>query len=250
MKVLILEDEAQVADRLARLLKSINHEFEIVDIIADAAGATAFFQNGNHADLVISDIRLSDGLSFDALKYAPDSLPIIFTTAFNEYAIKAFKFNSIDYLLKPIDEAELAAAINKATTHVKYNAANLRQLFSDIINGRSLYREHLLIPFNDGYKKLQVADINHIEMENKIVHLRLNDGTSEVSNISMDDLERQLDPNRFFRANRQFIVNIDAVSQLRKHLLGRLSVRLKDYPKTQILVSKDKTPRIKQWLDR
>ena len=212
MKILILEDEQRNAMRLIRLLNDIDTTFIIEGPLTNIKEAVDFFQSGKTTDLILADIRLTDGLSFEALKYAPATVPIIFTTAYDEYAVQAFKFNSFDYLLKPLDADELEAAIDKATKAGKnYADENLRQLFDSLQKNQFRYRERFLLPYRDGYKTVRVSDINHIETENKTVYLRLNTGTSEVVNISMDELEQQLNPDCFFRANRQYIINIEYV---------------------------------------
>ena len=160
-------------------------------------------------------------------------------------------YNSFDYLLKPLDADELEAAIDKATKAGKnYADENLRQLFDSLQKNQFRYRERFLLPYRDGYKTVRVSDINHIETENKTVYLRLNNGTSEVVNMSMDELEQQLNPDCFFRANRQYIINIEYVLFLSNYFGGKLIVRLKGYPNTKITVSKEKAQRLKEWIDR
>lgn len=251
MKILILEDEQRNAMRLIRLLNDIDTTFIIEGPLTNIKEAVDFFQSGKTTDLILADIRLTDGLSFEALKYAPATVPIIFTTAYDEYAVQAFKFNSFDYLLKPLDADELEAAIDKATKAGKnYADENLRQLFDSLQKNQFRYRERFLLPYRDGYKTVRVSDINHIETENKTVYLRLNNGTSEVVNMSMDELEQQLNPDCFFRANRQYIINIEYVLFLSNYFGGKLIVRLKGYPNTKITVSKEKAQRLKEWIDR
>lgn len=223
MKILILEDEQRNAMRLIRLLNDIDTTFIIEGPLTNIKEAVDFFQSGKTTDLILADIRLTDGLSFEALKYAPATVPIIFTTAYDEYAVQAFKFNSFDYLLKPLDADELEAAIDKATKAGKnYADENLRQLFDSLQKNQFRYRERFLLPYRDGYKTVRVSDINHIETENKTVYLRLNNGTSEVVNMSMDELEQQLNPDCFFRANRQYIINIEYVLFLSNYFGGKL----------------------------
>lgn len=251
MKILILEDEQRNAMRLIRLLNDIDTTFIIEGPLTNIKEAVDFFQSGKTTDLILADIRLTDGLSFEALKYAPATVSIIFTTAYDEYAVQAFKFNSFDYLLKPLDADELEAAIDKATKAGKnYADENLRQLFDSLQKNQFRYRERFLLPYRDGYKTVRVSDINHIETENKTVYLRLNNGTSEVVNMSMDELEQQLNPDCFFRANRQYIINIEYVLFLSNYFGGKLIVRLKGYPNTKITVSKEKAQRLKEWIDR
>lgn len=153
MKILVLEDEQRNAMRLIRLLNGIDATFTIEGPLASIKETVEFFQSGKAADLILADIRLTDGLSFEALKYAPATVPIIFTTAYDEYAVQAFKFNSFDYLLKPGDADELEAAIDKAIkTGRNYADENLRQLFDALQKNRFRYRERFLLPYRDGYK--------------------------------------------------------------------------------------------------
>ena len=239
------------AKRLIKLLNDIDRTFIVEGPLASIKETVEFFQSGKTTNLILADIRLTDGLSFEALKYAPATIPIIFTTAYDEYAVQAFKFNSFDYLLKPLDSDELEAAIDKAAKAGKnYTDENLQQLFDALQKNKFRYRERFLLPYRDGYKTVRVSDINHIETENKIVYLRLNNGTSEVVNVSMDELEHQLNPDYFFRANRQYIINVEHVLFLGNYFGGKLIVRLKGYPKTEIQVSKEKAQRLKEWIDR
>lgn len=156
MKILILEDEQRNAMRLIRLLNDIDTTFIIEGPLTNIKEAVDFFQSGKTTDLILADIRLTDGLSFEALKYAPATVPIIFTTAYDEYAVQAFKFNSFDYLLKPLDADELEAAIDKATKAGKnYADENLRQLFDSLQKNQFRYRERFLLPYRDGYKTVR-----------------------------------------------------------------------------------------------
>lgn len=175
MKILVLEDEQRNAARLIRLLNDIDATFVIEGPLASIKESVGFFQSGKTTDLILADIRLTDGLSFEALKHAPATVPIIFTTAYDEYAVQAFKFNSFDYLLKPLDADELEAAIDKATKAGKnYAEENLQQLFDALQKNQYRYRERFLLPYRDGYKTIRVSDINHIALECKTVYLRLN----------------------------------------------------------------------------
>ena len=153
MKILILEDEQRNAMRLIRLLNDIDTTFIIEGPLTNIKEAVDFFQSGKTTDLILADIRLTDGLSFEALKYAPATVPIIFTTAYDEYAVQAFKFNSFDYLLKPLDADELEAAIDKATKAGKnYADENLRQLFDSLQKNQFRYRERFLLPIVTGIR--------------------------------------------------------------------------------------------------
>lgn len=251
MDILIIEDEERNADRLIRLLKRIDTTFRIDGPLTSIDEVKSYLRINTCPDLILADIRLSDGLSFEALKEAPATVPIIFTTAYDEYAIQAFKYNSIDYLLKPIDSTELSEAIQKARQRQNvHQEENFRQLFEALQRDNFKYRERFLLPYCDGYKTVCAKDINHIFTENKIVRLFLNNGTSEAVSMSMDELEKQLNPSSFFRANRQFIVNIESILFLGNYFGGKLVLRLKGYPNTQIIISKDKAPLLKEWIDK
>ena len=249
--ILILEDEQRNANRLVRLLKEIVPEARIDGPLVTIEAAAEFLRKAPASDLILADIRLSDGLSFEALKEAPPAVPIIFTTAYDEYAVQAFKYNSFDYLLKPIDADELAAAIEKVGRSGRNTSDEpLRQLFEALQQGGCRYRERFLLPYRDGYKTVSVREINHIFTENKIVRLHLDDGTSESVSVSMDELERQLDPTRFFRANRQYIVCMESIRYLGNYFGGKLVLRLHHYPDAEIIVSKEKAQRLKEWIAR
>lgn len=249
--ILILEDEQRNANRLIRLLREIIPEARIDGPLPSIETTVEYLRKAPMPDLILADIRLSDGLSFEALKEVSSAVPIIFTTAYDEYAVQAFKYNSFDYLLKPIDADELAAAIEKIGRSGRNTSdEHLRQLFEALQQGDYRYRERFLLPYRDGYKTVSVKEINHIYTENKTVRLYLNDGTSEAVSICMDELERQLDPARFFRANRQYIVCMESIRFLGNYFGGKLIIHLHRYPATEIIVSKEKAQRFKEWIDR
>ena len=184
MKILILEDEQRNAKRLIRLLNDIDRTFIVEGPLASIKETVEFFQSGKTTDLILADIRLTEGLSFEALKHAQATVPIIFTTAYDEYAVQAFKFNSFDYLLKPLDADELEAAIDKATKAGKnYADENLRQLFDSLQKNQFRYRERFLLPYRDGYKTVRVSDINrgHWMSTEEILEKVLADNFADVT---------------------------------------------------------------------
>lgn len=255
MKILILEDEQRNAARLMRLLNDIDASFTVEGPLPSIKEAIGYFQSEkSNADIILADIRLADGLSFEALKYAPADAPVIFITAYDEYAVQAFKFNSFDYILKPLDIDELKVAIEKAKKALPRSVSHadneLRLLIESMQKNNFRYRERFLLPYRDGYKTVRVSDINHIETVNKTVYLHLNNGTSDVVSMSMDELEQQLNPDCFFRANRQYIINVEHVLFLGNYFGGKLIVRLKGHPGTQIIVSREKAQKLKEWIDR
>ncbi|WP_343560224.1 LytTR family DNA-binding domain-containing protein [Sphingobacterium sp.] len=247
--VLIIEDEKLNADRLKRLLKEIKPSIQILDVLDNIADSISWFQNNESPDLVMMDIRLSDGLSFEILESIQIDCPIIFTTAFDEYAVRAFKFNSIDYLLKPVEKKELENAL------VKLDNLKLQQIGSDPIQGLldfiypKDFRTRFLLPFKDGYKTIQVEDIQYFYSEFKLTHAKLKCAAVEIVPQTLEELEQQLNPKVFFRANRQFIIHIDAIKRLHNHFNGKLKVEIKQSEDVEILVSREKAQLLKNWLD-
>ncbi|WP_214229086.1 LytTR family DNA-binding domain-containing protein [Pedobacter sp. B4-66] len=246
--ILIIEDEKPNADRLKRFIGELRSEYFILNPLEAVADAVSWLQNNPHPDLMFLDIRLSDGLSFEIFDRVKISCPIIFTTAYDEYAVRAFKFNSVDYLLKPIDKDELENAMLKLETYEQEVQPSVEELLSFLKRDQQEYRTRFLLPFRDGYKTLLVSDVEYFYLDQKIMYARLMKGTEEILPQSMEELEQQLDPKLFFRANRQIIIHMDSVSQIVNSFNGRLKVTLKKSRETEIFISRDKAPQFKAWM--
>lgn len=258
MKILIIEDERSNSDRLCRMLKD---QHEIVGIMTSNSDTKAFFSDASHndVDLILSDIQLGDGLSFESLRTVPTSIPVIFITAYDHYAVQAFHYNSIDYLLKPVDAQELQTALRKVKE--KYHSKTslhhsitttdaIAQLLASVNSQTLRYRERFLIPHrSDEYLIIPVNEVNHITIRDGVVRLCTNSGKSHTINMTLEEAENQLDPKCFMRVNRQFIVSAAAVEKLSTHFLGKMRIHLNAYPHTEIIVSKDKVASVKHWLD-
>lgn len=251
MNILIIEDEKRNAKLLERLLLEIDSTYIINGPLVSVEETVEYLNSHNQPDLILADIRLTDGLSFEAIRQSGTNVPIIFTTAYDEYAIKAFKFNSFDYLLKPIDIDELRAAIKKVTkTGINTENNNIQQLIAQMQDNNYNYRERFLIPWRDGYRCVMVNDINHIVLKNRIVAIQLNNNTSLNIPYTMDELEKQLNPKTFFRANRQYLININHILSISNYFNNRLIIRLKGYDNEEIIISRDKVAEFKAWLDK
>ena len=251
MNILIIEDEKRNAKLLERLLLEIDFTYIINGPLVSVEETVEYLNSHNQPDLILADIRLTDGLSFEAIRQSGTNAPIIFTTAYDEYAIKAFKFNSFDYLLKPIDIDELRAAIKKVTkTGINTENNNIQQLIAQMQDNNYNYRERFLIPWRDGYRCVMVNDINHIVLKNRIVAIQLNNNTSLNIPYTMDELEKQLNPKTFFRANRQYLININHILSISNYFNNRLIIRLKGYDNEEIIISRDKVAEFKAWLDK
>lgn len=251
MNILILEDEKRNYNRIKRLLECIDPSYCVSEPVTSVAEAVDYLQQHEAPDLILADIRLSDGLSFEALRQTAVSSPVIFTTAYDEYAIQAFKYNSFDYLLKPIDEKELAAAIEKVRTQARMpQEDNIQQLIEQMQRNNYKYRERFLLPYRDGYKSVRTDDLAHICLVNKATCLFLRSGGSAFVSFSMNELEMQLNPDKFFRANRQYIIHIDSIERISNYFNSGLLVHLKGYPDEKIIVSREKAVALKEWLDK
>jgi two-component system LytT family response regulator len=252
MKILIIEDEKHNASRLQTLLTEISSEFEIVGVLETVKESVSWLEKRTTPDVILMDIRLSDGLSFDIFDKVNVVSPVIFTTSYDEYAVRAFKVNSIDYLLKPIEKEELEAALEKVDIEKKKSVPSLEleQLLHIFREKAPVFRKRFLLPRANGYKMLTVGEISYIFTEQKITNLVTRDGNGEMLGQTMDELEDELDPDTFFRANRQFIIHIDNVGMIQNDINGKLKVVLKHDQTIEIIVSREKAPLLKKWLDR
>ena len=249
MKILIIEDEQSSADRLRRILES---QHEIVGVCASNTEVKKFFADGAHSDidLILSDIQLGDGLSFESLRTVPEAIPVIFTTAYDHYAVQAFRFNSIDYLLKPIDSEELHAALDKVKPCAASTTDAIAQLLESVKSQSIRYRERFLIPHRaDEFLIIPVSDVSHITIRDSVVRLCTLEGKHHTLNMTLEEVESQLDPQRFLRVNRQFIISAAAVQKLSTYFLGKMRIHMTASPDEEIIVSKDKVATVKRWLD-
>jgi len=252
MKILIIEDEKHNASRLQRLLTEISSDFEIIGVLETVRESVFWLEKKTVPDVILMDIRLSDGLGFDIFDKVDVVSPVIFTTSYDEYAVRAFKVNSIDYLLKPIEKEELEVALEKVDIERKKSVPSLEleQLLHLFREKSPVFRKRFLLPRANGYKTLTVGEIGYIFTEQKITNLVTRDGNSEILGQTLDELEDELDPDTFFRANRQFIIHIDNVGMIQNDINGKLKVVLKSDNAIEIIVSREKAPLLKKWIDR
>ncbi|AQX84694.1 LytR/AlgR family response regulator transcription factor [Elizabethkingia bruuniana] len=251
MNILIIEDERPNAERLRRLIQGIKPQANILSVLESVSESVEWLETHERPDLIMMDIKLSDGLSFEIFdKTQLVDIPIIFTTAYDEYAIKAFKQYSIDYLLKPVDKDELAMAFEKYDQlDIMVNKAtnpSIEKLLDEFRPKN--FRTRFLLSYRDGFKTVMVSDVLYFYSEQKITKARLADGTDEIIPHTMDELEQQLDPKLFFRANRQFIICINAVEHVYNYFNNKLKVAMRKNTDVEIIVSRDKAPLLKNWM--
>lgn len=270
MKILIIEDEFRNYNRLRKMLLAYDPGLTIegpIESVAEARqwlsahrGGSASGQSGNAPDLVLADIRLGDGLSFDALGELDDASSLVFTTAYDEYALQAFQYNSLAYLMKPIEEDELRQTLDRVgRLRGKDPQTGMPALLAQMREGGYQYRERFLVPYKDGFEVVNVRDVAFACTEFKDTRLYLAKHARLIQNMarrfysipmSLEEMEAQLDPRSFFRVNRQFIVNVSAVEGLKTYFGGKLRVRLSGYEEMEVMCSRDKAAALKEWLNR
>nr|MBI1229495.1 response regulator [Cytophagales bacterium] len=253
MKALIIEDEKLAADRLNRLIHNVAPDISVTAILKSVEEAVEYLSTRN-PDLIFLDIHLSDGSSFGIFDQVQVTSPIIFTTAYHEYALKAFKVNSIDYLLKPIDEIALSAALDKLRQLKKESTStpmgDIEALLSMMKKQEITYRQRFLVAFGNKIKTIKIADVAYIFAADSAVFLVDKEGSRYVLDETLDHLQDALDPNGFFRVNRAFLVGIDAIEQMHSYSRSRIKIDLNPPCPKECIVSTEKTPDFKGWLSR
>lgn len=245
---LIIEDEKPSARRLQRMLEKEN--LKVIASLSSVEDSLEWFQGNEHPELIFLDIQLSDGLSFEIFDKLAIRSSIIFTTAYDEYALKAFKLNSIDYLMKPIDEDELRAALEKYKRNqpVKPEVFDIGQLRALMMPTARDYKKRFSIQVGQHLKLLSTEDITCFYSENKGTYVHCTNNRSYLMENSLDKLEPELDPREFFRVNRQFIVRLENIADIVSYSNQRLEVRLKNYKEQQVIVSRERVKGFKEWL--
>lgn len=251
MNVIIIEDEKPSARRLQRMLSNL--QIETSTMLHSVEESIAWFQEHPHPELIFLDIQLSDGLSFEIFEAVEINSAVIFTTAYDAYALQAFKLNSIDYLLKPIDEEELAAAVAKYRSRLPSQQPRMVD-FNDI-------RKMLVNPLDRSYKKrfsikigqhlklIAADDIECIYSENKGTYAYTSDGRNYLLDVSLDQLEADLEPEVFFRVSRKFYVNIEAIKDMISYTNSRIQIRLKTFTDHDIIVARERVKDFREWLE-
>ena len=253
MKVVIIEDEAFAALRLKKMIHDFNPEIQILAELESVAESVKWFKSNPEPDLIFLDIHLEDDLSFAIFDQVNISSAVIFTTAFDEYAIKAFKLKSIDYLLKPIVHEELAAALKKYEQYsgLHQNSVDLQSLYNLLTGSDKKYRERFSISVGTKIKMVEVTDIAYFFVLDKGVYLRTKQGHTYNIDFTLDKLEEMLNPSTFFRINRKYLVNISSIANM--VTWSRSRVKLELNPKTDeefdTVVSVDRSAAFKNWLN-
>jgi len=252
MNVLIIEDEKIASNRLEQLLNQIDATISVAAKIGTIREAVDWLCT-NSPDLIFSDIQLSDGLSFNIFEKVEVNAPIIFTTAYDQYAIKAFKVNSIDYLLKPIDIEKLTQSIGKyknLTRKRDENKIDIETLLKSFVKKEDTYKKRFVITIGPKVKIINIEDINYFFVQDKGVFIQTKTNKSVAIDYSLDALEKVLDPELFFRINRKYIVHIDSIANIYALSKSRIKIALAPPVGEDIIISFDRSRNFKNWLNK
>jgi len=244
IRAIIIEDEKPAARRLLRMLEKEN--IKVVSVVNSVNQANQWLQKQINFDLAFMDIRLSDGLSFEILKNMNKNIPIIFTTAYDQYAIKAFKINSIDYLLKPIKQEELHFSIEK------YNqlkpSYELTNIINNLVKNKKIYKERFVSKIGEFIKIIPTNNILCFYSEFKTTKIRTKQGKNIFYDESLEKIEKQLNPQKFFRVNRKYIINISGIKEIVRYSNSRLKIILENFKDAEIIVAREKVKDFQKWL--
>lgn len=248
-RVLIIEDEPISASRLKRLLGDYDANMKIEGPLCSIVDVVKTLQTNNNYDIIFADIRLQDGSVFDAFSMVHPQALVVFTTAYDEYALQAFKCNGIDYLLKPIEGETLFRTLHKVEKLME-NFEHREKLIKENLYKTCPYRQRLIVIAKDEWVLLPVKDIVYIHVDKGVTMAHTRSGKSYVLQKSIIELEEQLDPNQFFRLNRQYLANIQAIKHVKFNFSGKMRVVLDGCDDCNIIVSKERTPLLHRWLDQ
>ncbi|GAA0890983.1 LytTR family DNA-binding domain-containing protein [Fulvivirga kasyanovii] len=251
MTVLIFEDETLAADKLHSLLEDVDNSLKVVGVLKSVEDAVLWLRENEHPDLIVSDIRLLDGLSFEIFRQVQVDRPVIFTTAYDQYAIKAFETNSIDYLLKPIQKEKLAASIDKFRRVAgKEQTLHYDQVLKMIESRDKEYKMRFMIRNGNKILAVPVEKIAYFYSQNKLTYIVTHDDKKYPYDQPLEAIDQQLDPKVFFRANRKYVVKFDAICEIHPYFKGRIKINLNPEAEDEVVISSEKTPEFKLWLDQ
>ncbi len=253
MNVLIIEDEPQAAQRIETLIRRLMPGVEVLDCIDSVSKSVEWIKGHPSPDLIFMDIQLADGTSFQIFEQCAVKSPVIFTTAYDEYALRAFKVNSIDYILKPVDEEELKSALKKyrglvaGGTPVTIALESIEQAIQMLTKK---YKTRFVIKIGEHLKAVEVIDILFFQSIEKATYCQTRDGRRNILDFTLDELEEVLDPGQFFRINRKYIVSAAAILDIVSYSNSRLRLNLKNSADKEIIVARERVQEFREWLDR
>lgn len=251
MNYIIIEDEQYNAELLKSIVEKYNATAQLMAILPSIQDSVEWLNEHSQPEVIFMDIRLADGLSFEIFKQVEIVSPVIFTTAYDEYALQAFKVYGAAYLLKPIVQEELEDALNKIKRiKPQFSGNDVEALMDMFRTQQKKYKTRFLLHFRETYKVIPVEEIDYAFLEHKTVYFRLIDGSTIAVPYNLEELEEQLDPQFFFRVNRQYILHVNSIESMHKYFNEKTKIVLKRDRDAEVIVSRIKMPQFKMWLDR
>lgn len=250
MNILIIEDEKPAANRLSKLLEQHFPGVLPIANLDTVTRAINWFDQNPEPDLIFCDIQLADGISFEIFEKVKLSTPVIFTTAYDQYAIKAFQVNAIDYLLKPIDPVELAKAVEKFKTRQVKPELDLDLLKSLLQPEKKSFKSRFLVRFGEKIQSISIEETAFFFSEERVTFLQTSEGKKFVLDSTLEQVEAAVDPGFFFRINRKYLCRVDSIEEVLSYSNSRLKIKLKNSSDKDILISREKVAEFKNWLDR
>ncbi len=253
MKVLIIEDEPQAASRLQKILQQVDTAIEVVDKLDSVKNSIAWFNANPHPDLVLMDIQLGDGLSFTIFDHTKIDCPIVFTTAYDEYAIKAFKVNSIDYILKPVDPDDIKAMLTKfrklngSTPDTAAMLGNIQHALQSLTKKT---KSRFVVKIGEHLKTISVEDILYFYSQDKATFCFTTENRKVILDYTIEQIQEMVDADKFFRINRKYLICDEAFTDIVTYLNSRLKLTLKGSDDKDIVVARERVQEFKLWLDR
>ena len=248
IKTLVIEDELLAAQRLERILTSLDFNIQNLAILSSVEEAVKWLKNELHPDLIFMDIQLGDGLSFDIFSQVRILCPVVFTTAYNEYSLRAFKVNSIDYLLKPMDESEVRNAVEKyiSLRNISQYQQNYQMFFESL---HKKYKERFMVKIANRIKAIEINSVLYFYSLGKATYIHTEDHREYDIEFTLDQLESMISPLDFFRINRKYIVHIKSIQEIIHWSNSRLKIMLKGCDDDDNFISRDRVKNFKDWLD-
>ena len=251
MKILIVEDEMPAAKQLQKLLNRVDAQISVIEVLDSIEATVAWLRTFPTPDAIFMDIQIADGLSFDIFNKIPINAPVVFTTAFDQYAIKAFKVNAIDYLLKPIDEEELAAVVQKLRKipPPQYNADFYQNFAAQFSRVQTSFKTRFLVKQGHTLGFVETGEIAFFFSEDSLTQFMTHQNKKYIIEQSLDELEQQLNPADYFRINRKMIISIKSIKKISPHLNSRLKLVLQPDNSAEIFVARERVSDFKSWLN-
>lgn len=253
MRILLIEDETLAAERVQSLLQETGETMQVLAHLKSVETSVQWLSSNPHPDLIISDIRLLDGSCFEIFEQVSVTVPVIFTTAYDQYAMKAFEVNSVDYLLKPIEPEKLKLALEKVKLRSQREHAqqpDYAALLKLLQASQPTYKSRFMVRFGQKIVAVPIEKVAYFFSENKLTFLVTHDQKKYPLDQPLDELTAVLDPRIFFKANRQFIITFQSIAEIHPYFKGRIKLMLSPVSTEEVVISSERSPEFKKWIDQ